>query len=99
MELSRVIIQSPVTEKSERLKAERTYTLQVAPRATKVDIQNALEQFFDVEVESVRVMKVRAKVRSGGPMRTITKRSPSRKALVTLTKKSKALDLAQFRTS
>lgn len=97
MDLSNVISGSIVTEKSERLKGERTYTLKVAPSATKIDVSNALKRFYDVDVASVRVMIVRAKSREVGAYKTFTKRQSYKKMLVTLTPKSKALDLAQFK--
>lgn len=99
MELARVIIGSVVTEKSEQLKSVRTYTLRVAPTATKIDVKNALRRFFDVEVATIRVMRVGAKVRAVGMGRVIPKRRAFKKMMVTLTEKSKGLDLAQFKTS
>jgi large subunit ribosomal protein L23 len=99
MELSRAIISSVVTEKSERLKGERTYTLKVAPTATKIDVKNALRKHFDVEVATIRVMRVGAKVRAVGMGRVIPKRRAFKKMMVTLTEKSKGLDLAQFKVS
>ncbi len=99
MDLSRVIKGSPVTEKSEQLKERRVYTLTVDAAATKIDVRQALKRFFDVEVESVRVMRVRPKTRSVGANRVFTKRHRSKKMLVTLRPKSKGIDLAQFRTA
>lgn len=98
MELSHVIIGSIVTEKAERQKTEgdHTYTLRVAPTATKIEIKKALEQFFNVEVASVRVMKVQPKTRSLGEGKSMEKRHAFRKAFVTLRADSKALDLANF---
>lgn len=97
MDLSRVIIGSIVTEKSERLKTEHSYTLKVAPEATKVDVQNALKRFYDIDAQSVRVMRVIGKSRNVGPYRTFTKRHAFKKAVVTLDAKSKAIDLSQFK--
>ena len=99
MDLSRVIIGPIVTEKTERLKGQRTYTFTVAKEANKVEIKHALDRFFDVEVESVRVLVVPPKTRVIGGDRVFTKRHAHKKVLVTLTEKSKALDLAQFRVS
>ena len=99
MDLSRIIVGPIVTEKAERLKADRTYTLKVAPSATKIDVQNALKRFFEVDVESVRMMRVRGKSRQVSAYQKFTKRNPHKKAVVTLSKKSKALDLAQFNAS
>lgn len=98
MDLSRVIVGPVVTEKAERIKADRSYTLKVAPSATKIDVQNALKKHYDVDVVSVRVMRVGSKTRSVGASRTFTKRHPFKKMIVTLAPKSKALDLSQFKT-
>ena len=95
MELTRVILGPVVTEKAELQKQERTYALKVANAATKVDVKKALTKHFNVEVQSVRAMRTTTKVREVG-VRTITKRKPFKKVLVTLTKNSKNLDLAQF---
>lgn len=100
MNAANVIIAPIVTEKSERLKAaegKRTYTLRVHPDATKIDVEKALEQFFQVRVEKVRVLWVQPKVRSLGAG-FMEKRHRAKKALVTLTKDSKALDLTTFQT-
>ncbi|MDD4319147.1 MAG: 50S ribosomal protein L23 [Candidatus Peribacteraceae bacterium] len=98
MDLSRIILGPVVTEKAERLKAaeRHTHTIIVAPHATKIDVQKALERFYSVEVESVRIVKVRPKTRVLGNGKTMEKRHAAKKALVTLAKKSKQLDLASF---
>ena len=97
MDLSRVIIGPIVTEKAERLKAqERTYTLQVAPQATKIDVAKALRSFYDVEVQSVRVLRTRPKHRMLGSGVAMEKRHAMKKVMVTLTQGSKTFDLATF---
>ena len=99
MDLSHVIVGPIVTEKAERQKAGRVFTLRVAPKATKIDIKNALRRFYDVDVASVRTMRMASKVRQVGRGTYITKRKPFKKVLVTLTAKSKALDIASFQSS
>ncbi len=101
MDLTRVIIGPVVTEKAERLKAEarHTYTLHVADAATKIDVKNALRRFYDLDVESVRMIRVRSKERPMGRGITMEKRHSFKKALVTTKLKSKALDLASFKTA
>lgn len=99
MELSRIILGPVVTEKTERLKTSRNYTVRVHNAATKVDVKAALKKFYDVDVASVRVMRTPTKARSLGAGRTMTKRHPSKKMIVTLTEKSPALDLAKFKIS
>jgi large subunit ribosomal protein L23 len=98
MELTRVILGPVVTEKSERSKTDRVYTLRVAPAATKVDVAQALSRHFGVEVASVRMVNIRGKVRELGAGRITTRRHASRRAIVTLGAKSKSLDLATFQT-
>lgn len=56
-ELTRVILGSIVTEKSERFKAEENkYTFRVATGANKIDVRRAVEGLFKVHVTEVRVM-------------------------------------------
>ena len=99
MDLSRIIVGPVTTEKSERLKVLRTYTLLVHPAATKIDVKNALKKHYDVEVTSVRSLTTMPKHRAMGAGRMITKRPSVKRMLVTLAPKSKALDLAQFKIS
>lgn len=100
MQLSRIIKGQIVTEKAERQKAtSRTYTLRVDPQSTKVDVARALETYFDVKVQSVRMQWLRPKARALGGNRVLTKRHRSKRAIVTLDKKSKALDLSTFKAS
>lgn len=100
MDLSRIIIGQVVTEKSERLKAgtHRTYTLVVAPFATKIEVKSALKRFYNVDARSVRILKVQPKTRTFGAAQTMEKRHRQKRALVTLASDSKALDLTAFRT-
>lgn len=100
MELTRIILGPIVTEKAEGLKASethRTYTMQVAASATKVDVKNALKRFYDLDVASVRVINTRPKSRSIGKG-SMEKRHRMKKMLVTLAKGSKALDFTSFKT-
>ena len=98
MELSNVIIGQVMTEKAEALKGAKTYTLHIAQHATKVDVKNALKKYYDVEVTSVRIILTRPKTRQMGGRGTMEKRHRMKKALITLSKKSKTLDLATFKT-
>ena len=101
MDLSRIILGPIMTEKAEGLKAStthRTYTLRVAAHANKVDIKTALKKFYDVDISSVRVMNARPKTRAVGKGH-MEKRHRMKKMLVTLTKDSKTLDLATFKTT
>lgn len=97
MELTSVIIGPVVTEKAETQKAQRrTYSVLVSPKATKIDVKNALRTLYGVDVTSVRVMRVRPKTRALGAGRVFTKRRAAKKMMVTLSEKSGALDLVKF---
>jgi large subunit ribosomal protein L23 len=98
MDLSRVIVGPIETEKSERMKAsDRTYTIKIAPNATKIDVKSALRKYYDVEATSVRVMRTTSKTRTVGRGKTMRKRKPFKKAMVTISAKSKPLDVANFK--
>ena|SRR3989344_5866192 len=96
MDITRVIIGEVVTEKAERLKGKKMHTLRVHADATKVDIKNALRRHFGIDPLSVRVLHVRPKQRLVGRGRSMEKRHQSKRAIVTLAPKSKALDLTNF---
>jgi ribosomal protein L23 len=97
MHLSTIILGPVVTEKAEALKTQRVYTLRVNLGATKIDLQNALRKYYDVEVEGIRVLRTTPKVRLLGQGKTLEKRHRSKHMMVTLSKDSKPLDLSQFR--
>lgn len=96
---NRIIIGQVITEKAETQKhaARRVYSLRVVSSATKVDVLNELQRLYDVEVGSIRVMRIPAKTRMLAGNRTMKKRHHYKKALVTLKKESKPLDLATFK--
>ena len=79
----RDILVAPVlTEKSYSLLDEGKYTFVVDPRANKTEIKIAVEQIFDVKVDSVHTMN-----RVGKARRTrfgTGKRKDTKRAIVTL---------------
>jgi large subunit ribosomal protein L23 len=77
------ILRRPViTEKSTFMQDERKYTFEVTPRATKLQIKQAVEQAFEVTVVKVNTMNVQGKLKRFGPR---FRRRPSvKKAIVTL---------------
>ncbi|MFH0769905.1 MAG: 50S ribosomal protein L23 [Candidatus Peregrinibacteria bacterium] len=97
MDLSRVIIGQVVTEKAERQRTQRMHTLKVAPDATKIDVKAALKCYYDTDVTNIRVMRVGSKSKAmPRGVGTMQKRHPMKKVIVTLSKKSKTLDLTSF---
>ena len=77
------ILRRPViTEKSTYMQDEGKYTFEVAPRATKLQIKQAVEEAFDVTVVKVNTMNVKGKRKRFGP-RMVAQR-PRKKAVVTI---------------
>ena len=91
MEYNNILIRPLFTEKMTQLEdVERKYAFQVISKANKIDIKNAVEKKFDVEVQKVATMNRLGKtkdmtMKSGGrTIRTSGKRSDWKKAIVTL---------------
>jgi len=77
-----VIIQPIVTEKSSNLMAQDKYVFEVAEGASKVQIKQAIEAIFKVQVKKVNTVRVQGKSRRMG--RFTGKTASWRKAIVTL---------------
>lgn len=71
-----------ITEKSTRLQDESKYTFEVATVANKVQVKEAVEKAFSVNVVAVNIMNVPGKMRRIGRNRGMTR--SWRKAIVTL---------------
>jgi large subunit ribosomal protein L23 len=83
MNLYDVIRRPLVTEKSSIGREENNLvTLAVDPRASKHEIKRAVEQLFDVEVVSVRTLRVPPKTRRVG--KHVGRKPEWKKALVEL---------------
>ncbi len=85
------IIKKPVlTEKTYDQFPGRTYTFEVDKTANKVEIKKAVEEIFEVEVESVHTVNRDGKIRRQG---TSSGRTPSiKKAYVKLKENSKGIE-------
>jgi large subunit ribosomal protein L23 len=80
-----------ITEKSTLLKEKRGHLVfQVHPRATKIQICQAIERSFGVQVESVRTLKTAGKFKRQG--RFSGYRASRKKAYVTLKEGSKTIE-------
>lgn len=85
------IIKAPViTEKSQLAQKMGQYTFKVDPRASKIEIKNAIEKIFNVKVASIKTMNEKPKKRRVGRYTGLTNRS--KKAIVTL-KDGQTIDL------
>jgi large subunit ribosomal protein L23 len=88
-----VIIKPVISERSMDDAANKKYTFKVATSANKTQVKHALEEIFGVEVAKVNIMNVQGKVKRMG--RTVGRRPASKKAIVTLTEKSKEIEFFQ----
>lgn len=66
MHAREVVIAPVVSEKSYSLIEDNKYSFRVHPKAHKTQIRQAVEELFDVKVESVNVLKVRPKPKRRG---------------------------------
>ena len=93
-QLFQVLLSPVVTEKSTRAAEKHGHVVfNVLPSATRNDVKAAVEQAFEVEVESVKVLNVKGKTKRFG--RTLGKRSDRKKAYIRL-KEGSDIDFAEF---
>jgi len=85
-----VILKPVISERSMDEVQNKKYTFKVAKDSNKTQVKLALEEIFGVEVEKVNIMNVKGKVKRMG--RSIGRTPDTKKAIVTLTKKSKAIE-------
>ena len=85
-----IVIGPIITEKSMSVIADKKYTFKVASDANKVEIAEAIEKLFKVEVAKVNTISVRGRSKRVG--RYSGKTADWKKAVVTLTEKSKTID-------
>ncbi|ANX10543.1 50S ribosomal protein L23 [Fictibacillus halophilus] len=90
MEARDVIKRPVITERSTEIMADKKYTFEVNPRATKTQIKGALEEIFGVKVQTVNTANYKGKFKRVGRHTGYT--SKRKKAVVTLTPESKELD-------
>lgn len=87
MEITEILRQGIVTEKSVKLQGLNKYTFKVALNANKIDVRRAVEAMFNVKVVSVNIMRMPGKAkmirRKGSAPRPVEARE-WKKAIVTL---------------
>lgn len=85
-----IILRPIITEASMDATGLKKYTFEVDKKANKIEIAKAVEELFKVEVEKVNTINVRGKLRRQGRFEGYTR--SWKKAVVTLTEKSKSID-------
>jgi len=95
MDMYSVIKRPIITEKTTIAKEEYgKYVFEVDRRATKIDIQHAIEKIFKVKVVDIRTFNMKGKRKRLG--RIMGKRRDWKKAIVTLTPGSTMEVFEQF---
>lgn len=82
MNVSEVLVRPTITEKSTLLQEEGQYTFEIAPKANKTLVKQAVEQHFGVKVVGVNITMNRGKRKRYGPR--FKKQPDLKKAVVTL---------------
>jgi large subunit ribosomal protein L23 len=95
MNANQIIRRPLVTEKSTLLRESgaNVIAFEVAPKANKIQVKQAVEELFKVKVEEVRVFNVRGKMKRMGKWEG--KRRDWRKAYVRLKAGEKAPDFVE----
>ncbi|MCR2823238.1 50S ribosomal protein L23 [Lederbergia panacisoli] len=89
---ARDVLKRPViTERSTDIMVDKKYTFEVDVKANKTQVKDAVESIFGVKVEKVNVMNYKGKFKRMGRFGGYTNKR--RKAVITLTKDSKEIEL------
>ena len=81
-----------MTEKATILKEKNQYAFQVAPKATKLEVADAVEEIYGVKVKSVNMLNYKGKPKRSGRSPLPGRRANWKKAVVSLAEGS--IDLA-----
>ncbi len=81
-----------MTEKATILKEKNQYAFKVAPKATKLEVADAVEEIYGVKVKSVNMLNYKGKPKRSGRSPLPGRRANWKKAVVSLAEGS--IDLA-----
>ena len=79
-----ILIRPVVSEKTYASMEAGTYVFVVDPRATKIDVRNAVEQAFNVKVTNVNTLNRKGKSTRNRRTGVVGTRPGSKRAIVTL---------------
>ena len=82
MNASSILLRPVITEKTTDMQERGRYTFEVALGSTKLDIKQAVQTVFSVDVVKVNTMNIRGKRKRFGPR--LAARPSRKKAIVTL---------------
>jgi large subunit ribosomal protein L23 len=95
MNAYQIVIRPWITEEATSLIEQNQYVFEVAVEANKIQIRQAVEELFDVQVQNVTTMNVKGKLRRRRTRRGITEgyTKTRKKAIVPLRPESKRIEL------
>lgn len=85
-----IILKPVITERSMDALQSGKYTFKVDKNANKIEIANAVEKLFDVQVAKVNTMNCKGRTKRVG--RFVGKKADWKKAVVTLAEDSKSIE-------
>lgn len=88
-----IVLEPVISEQSMDVAQNKKYTFKVAIDANKTQVKTAVEEIFGVEVARVNIMNYDGKVKRMG--RSVGRTAAYKKAIVTLTDKSKEIEFFQ----
>ena len=88
-----IILTPVISEQSMDVATDKKHTFKVATDANKTQVKLAVEEIFGVEVAKVNIMNYDGKVKRMG--RNVGRTAAYKKAVVTLTEKSKEIEFFQ----
>jgi len=89
---NQILLAPVVTEKSYELIDQRKYSFRIHPDAHKTQVRQAVEELFDVHVESVNILKVQPKPKRRGTRRGLR---PGWKKAVVQIRKGEEIEIFQ----
>ena len=84
------------TEKSVAAQTTGKYTFVIPRQANKIMVKQTLEQFYEVKVTEVQTINLPKKTKMQGRRKTVVKRQPMKKVIITL-KKGQTLDMNKMK--
>ena len=89
-----------VTEKAMKLGTQRQYVFVIDPRANKIEVKKAVEDMFEVDVLSVRTLRVKGKVKSRFTKKGLMRgKTPGKKKAIVTLKEGQTIDLVSGEAS
>jgi len=89
------VIKKPViTEKATKLGELGQYVFEVTPASNKIEIKKAIQEMFEVEVVSVRTVRIKGKIKSRFTRKGVQRgRTQLRKKAYVTLKKGQTIDI------